>query len=266
MLFVFSVCAFITNIMIYYAKKMGFYHLNKREEEKNASFLQTFIAFSAYFVLAPISIAFVLGIFMGLKLLDNDSFLLIFPICYYTIGVFVLCLFSSSNIFKNSPQFSLKNFSKGALSWFFIYPQMAILGASIYYISSYIFDAPVVAQTVISQIKDSKNENLLLNIVVVVSVGVLIPICEEILFRGYLQTFFRRFFSRGISIGFASIIFALFHYESSLGTSNIKVISMLFLFSLYLGFMYEKWKTIAAPIGFHLIHNLMTILISRAFS
>ncbi len=84
-------------------------------------------------------------------------------------------------------------------------------------------------------------------------IAMLIPIAEEIFFRGILQTFFKNKLSRCKAILASSFIFAVTHTEASLG--SLIFVPTLFVFSLCTGFIYEKVQHIAAPITLHILFN-----------
>lgn len=84
-------------------------------------------------------------------------------------------------------------------------------------------------------------------------IAMLIPIAEEIFFRGILQTFFKNTFSRSKAVVTSSLIFAITHIEASLG--SFIFVPTLFVFSLCAGFIYEKVRHIAAPVTLHILFN-----------
>jgi membrane protease YdiL (CAAX protease family) len=81
------------------------------------------------------------------------------------------------------------------------------------------------------------------------------PAIEEFLFRGFLQTFFKRFMSVRCAIILSSLCFALFHLSSSQGIGNISLVITLFTFALYLGFIYEKQSSLFASFALHATFN-----------
>jgi len=89
----------------------------------------------------------------------------------------------------------------------------------------------------------------------------LVPAIEELLFRGYLQSWLRGRLGSGRALFLTSLIFALFHYSSGQGLSNLEVVSTLFLFSCYLGLLYEKRRSLIAPLALHSTFNAASILL-----
>ena len=90
-------------------------------------------------------------------------------------------------------------------------------------------------------------------------IAVLIPIAEEIFFRGILQNFFKNTLSRHKAIVASSLIFAVTHTEASLG--SLIFVPTLFVFSLCAGSIYEKTRHIAAPITLHILFNKCQLIL-----
>jgi membrane protease YdiL (CAAX protease family) len=100
----------------------------------------------------------------------------------------------------------------------------------------------------------------------IVTIVVIAPISEEILFRGYLQTWLKKLFGKKIGILFASFIFALFHFSYPQGYGNITIIGSLFVVAIYFGILYERQKSLISPIIAHMIFNTIStinILLSK---
>ncbi|WP_201456830.1 CPBP family intramembrane glutamic endopeptidase [Chlamydia sp. 17-3921] len=110
------------------------------------------------------------------------------------------------------------------------------------------------AQAIVEQIQS----NLTMRSVgLIVNLGILVPIGEEIFFRGILQTFLKGRIGRIWALVCVSIIFAISHVEYSLG--SFIFVPILFVFSLLTGFLYEKERHILAPIILHALYNLTAI-------
>jgi len=81
--------------------------------------------------------------------------------------------------------------------------------------------------------------------------------CEEILFRGLIQGYLRRYFSAIGAILLASLFFASVHLFALQGSlSGIRnVLLSLFALSLILGFAYERTDSLFVPILIHGSYN-----------
>lgn len=87
----------------------------------------------------------------------------------------------------------------------------------------------------------------------------IVPVIEEILFRGFLQNWLKQKLGRGLAIFIASLIFAMFHFSISQGITNIELLAALFVLSCFLGFVYERQQSLWAPIGLHATFNAISI-------
>lgn len=86
------------------------------------------------------------------------------------------------------------------------------------------------------------------------------PIIEEFIFRGCAQSFLRKKFRSTYAIVLTSILFSLFHFSTSQGLQNIPILISLFVLSIYLGFCYEKTRSLISSITLHLIFNSISAL------
>lgn len=91
------------------------------------------------------------------------------------------------------------------------------------------------------------------------TIVILAPIIEEILFRGMLQNFLKKYFGGKGGILISSLCFAFFHYSYHQKISNITIIGSLFILSVFLGFFYEKRKTMLSVISLHSFFNIFSI-------
>ena len=85
--------------------------------------------------------------------------------------------------------------------------------------------------------------------------GVLVPLAEELFFRGLIYTRIRKRIPAGAAIFFSALLFALFHGN---------VIQMIFAFplALILAGLYERSGWFACPLAFHMGANLTAIVLN----
>lgn len=86
---------------------------------------------------------------------------------------------------------------------------------------------------------------------------VLPPICEEILFRGYLYHKLREYAPLGLSVLLTSILFGIAHLEY--GNLNWIAAVDTFVFSLYLIFVSQKHKSLYSAILLHTLKNTLAL-------
>lgn len=91
-----------------------------------------------------------------------------------------------------------------------------------------------------------------------VAAGIVIPVVEELMFRGL--GFSRIRDSKGffLSAFVSSLFFAIYH-------GNVVQGVYAFLLGMVMCFFYERYKTILAPILFHIVANLTSIYITAIF-
>ena len=97
-------------------------------------------------------------------------------------------------------------------------------------------------------------------ITMTVSAVLVAPLIEEFVFRGILQSFLRNYLGPIGSILISSFIFALFHFSTRQGLGNISLIITLFFLALYLGFAYEKQRSLVASFTLHMLFNGINIV------
>lgn len=83
------------------------------------------------------------------------------------------------------------------------------------------------------------------------------PLCEEIVFRGYLYPVLKKFSSIGVAAFCSSLFFAAAH-------GNLTALLPLLIFGGLLVFLYEKTGSLWAPIAAHLCFNAATVAVQMA--
>lgn len=94
----------------------------------------------------------------------------------------------------------------------------------------------------------------------IISIIVVAPFIEELIFRGFLQTYARKFVSPKNAILISSVCFSFFHYTPEQGLGNIPIIGSLFVLALFLGFLYERQRSLLASISLHACFNAISVL------
>jgi membrane protease YdiL (CAAX protease family) len=94
--------------------------------------------------------------------------------------------------------------------------------------------------------------------IIIVTTICVVPFTEEMLFRGMFQTLLRSYTGRPWSaVIIASMVFAVFH-------ENPQHWPALFVFSLVLGYSYEKSGSLFRPIFLHAIFNALSVFSALA--
>lgn len=152
-----------------------------------------------------------------------------------------------------------KGLTIGIISWCIAYPSVLLVNLITGEVGKWIWGENKIDQVAVKHLKGLTSQPLLY-ILMVICVIFIVPMIEELLFRGFLQSWIRRYVGRIGGILLTALIFALVHYSSTQGAVNFELICSLFVLSCFLGFVYEREKTLWAPIGLHAIFNGITVL------
>ena len=98
------------------------------------------------------------------------------------------------------------------------------------------------------------NHQALINGLIVLDLVIFAPVCEEIVFRGFLFTRWRRKWGPGRAAFCSSVLFALLHPDI-LGA---------FIFSLAMCAMYIRFRSLIVPILAHASNNLIALILMAA--
>lgn len=147
----------------------------------------------------------------------------------------------------------------GVLTWALAFPIVSLIGEVGDLLIYLAFGVENYEQVAVRYLKTTlaSPPQLMLALTTIVLIA---PITEEFLFRGCLQTYLKRFLGSKASILVTALCFALFHYSSSQDVGNISLIASLFCFALFLGFIYEKQRSLFASISLHMTFNLASAL------
>jgi uncharacterized protein len=154
---------------------------------------------------------------------------------------------------------NLQNFGIGALTWFMSYPLVLSVGQVISSIISEFYQTPHNDQVAVQNLKLAYQDPVQFYLLVA-CVSFLVPIIEELLFRGFLQSWLKNFLGTMGAILLTSTIFACFHFSFSQGIDNLELLLSLFVLSCFLGFLYERQGSIWAPVGLHVTFNSISII------
>ncbi|CRX38144.1 type II CAAX endopeptidase family protein [Estrella lausannensis] len=244
-----------------FAKRIGYYSYPEKSV-RSTPFVSVFQFLIAFILFFSVTLAASLS---GGAIIQKTAHLLHIPLDGYAIRLLngllmvygvtlALFLFARRNLFPKQSFFSPAVMVKGALSWFIAYPQMLLITIGLNYLLMELFHLEPEEQTSVLELKGAKSHPPLF-FLMMFTITLIVPVCEEILFRGYLQNFLRRFLPRFPAIAITSLVFALFHFSGSQSAGNFVILPSLFFFSLYLGFVYEKWGSLSASYGLHAFFN-----------
>lgn len=149
------------------------------------------------------------------------------------------------------------DFLMGVMTWFISFPLVVVVGQLIDMLLFYFFGFENYEQVAVRYLKTTLNSPPMFAIALF-TILLAAPVIEEFLFRGCLQTFFKRYFSPQRAIVLSALCFSVFHFAPSQGIGNISLVASLFLFALFLGFIYERQASLFASIGLHITFNTVS--------
>lgn len=154
---------------------------------------------------------------------------------------------------------ALKDWFVGVSTWLLAFPFTLVISQILALITLSFFSGPEKEQVAVMYVRLAQSIPVLFWLMVS-SIVLIVPILEELLFRGFLQTYLRQYLGVAGSIICASVIFAIFHYSSSQGVSNFEILGSLFVLSCFLGFLFERQKSIWASAGLHSFFNFISVV------
>ena len=152
-----------------------------------------------------------------------------------------------------------QNLFLGAAIWFVVFPFVLVFSEIVDLVVWFFFHHTRVEQIVVQKFKQTFNYPWLFSLTAV-EIITIVPLSEEFLFRGLLQNWLKKRLGGPFwGVVCSAAIFASFHFSPELGLSNIQLLSSLFMLGCALGFLYERQRSLWAPIGLHSFFNLMSL-------
>jgi CAAX protease family protein len=147
-----------------------------------------------------------------------------------------------------------RDFGTGLVTWLFAFPVTTLCGQLIALLLLRFLAPEETEQVAVRQLHEAFGDNILVfaNAICIVFFA---PVIEELLFRGFIQTWLKSYLGRW-SILLSAFVFASLHYSASQKIiGNLSLLIPLFLLGVLLGFLYERQKSLWAPIGLHMLYN-----------
>lgn len=160
---------------------------------------------------------------------------------------------------ENGKHSFLDDIRFAAIAWVVSFPLVLFVNQLFDWILTYVFQIrEVPEQLAVYFLKMTFGHPLYL-FFAILAIIVFAPIIEELLFRGFLQSFIRKHLGSKQAIFITSLLFSLFHFSIEQKMANLTIIASLFVFSLFLGFVYEKRGSLASPIVLHALFNTINV-------
>ncbi len=265
-------------IACYMAKRKGFFKLSQSLPclPSNLSAFHVIAAFFLYFGSMGFSFQILFSLFRYFSCYQKDSLnnngwieviaIFLSSVC---LTAYVLTLSSSLKvgILGNTQAKELRNnLLLGVKTWLIAFPSALVMGLLMSILLTVLGYQPNFEQEAVKYLKSAFDVPLLC-VFKIVEIIALIPFIEELLFRGFLQSWLREKMGSKLAIILTSMIFAIFHFSIKQGFGgNIQLLASLFVLSCFLGFLYEKQRGLAAPFSLHATFNsVSTLLIIREY-
>jgi len=152
-----------------------------------------------------------------------------------------------------------KDIGIGMTSWVVSFPLVTLVGSIFDLLIYLVYGNQEYEQVAVQYLKMSLGSSILFGIAMF-TVVIAAPFLEELLFRGFLLNFFKRYLGRTAAIVLSSLAFALFHFSLSQDLGNIPLVASLFTLALFLGYIYEKQRSLFASISLHMTFNAISVI------
>lgn len=242
------------------AYAMKFYELHERKPS-SLHFTQVGIVFAIYLscsfivpvILAPMQRLLPSTLFFGGVQLIKLS--VIAALLYF----YLKTVPGIRAIWKDSPSSIAHDFGIGVLTWFISFPAAAALGHLFDTLLKYFWSGAVYEQNAVQFLK-LMTASPVTFVIALISILIAAPVIEELMFRGFLQSWLRPRLGTKAAILISALCFALFHFAATQSYGNLSIIVTLFGFSCFLGFIYERQGSLYASIGLHMAFNTASVL------
>lgn len=255
------------------ADKWGYFHVDSATSKKLrlSDVVAVFFIFIAVeFVVFPAFAYLWISMNQG-HFLSSSSFESIYretpwlPIAGIIFGCLTPIIY---NLFTKKIEFGKlsrlpSDISLALVSWILAFPAAVTISNVVEGVASWFGYVNPPDQAAVQLFKESA-DNPALFFRLLATVVFLVPVAEELLFRGYLQGYLMGRTTRWKAIMLTSLLFVLFHISPNQGVTNITVMLSLFPLSCYLGHLREKQQSLWAPIALHATFNSISILMLAA--
>ncbi len=176
------------------------------------------------------------------------------------IAYFQIPLFQRKRLWQQTSAPWYRQMGIGIAAWCFAFPLVLALNQFISLLLWHFFHSPFTEQSAIENLRKVQEHPLVFNLIGL-SIFTLVPLTEEILFRGFLQQWLKQKFGHFLpAILLSSLIFALFHYSQKQGSGNIGLLTSLFFLACLLGYLYERQRSLWPCVALHGCFNFITLL------
>lgn len=146
----------------------------------------------------------------------------------------------------------------GTATWMITFPMIIILTQTLELFIDWINPSARHEQVAVQHLKLTFDDPTLFWVTVLTIVFV-VPMVEEILFRGILLNWIRSQVGIAKGIVLSAFTFACFHFSISQGWDNVTLLPSLFLLGCFLGYLFVRQQSLWASISLHATFNAISI-------
>ncbi len=158
-----------------------------------------------------------------------------------------------------SPSNRMHHILIGSATWLIAFPIVTLVAEGLKDLMSLFIESPQIDQVAVRHLKSTFGD-IPLQIASMVKVVLIVPIIEEILFRGFIQSWLRSMLTRRTAIFLSALVFTLMHFAWSQGLANVELLAGLFVLSCFLGYLYERQSALWSSIALHCTFNLVSVI------
>ncbi len=158
---------------------------------------------------------------------------------------------------KDSLSSILFDLAIGCITWVIAFPLVSAIGETADLLVLYFFGPQDYEQTAVQFLKESLHHPLAFS-AALFTILLAAPLLEEFLFRGVLQTWLKKHLGTKAAILVAALFFAFFHFSPLQKMGNIPLTLSLFILGGFLGFIYERQRSLYASISLHSTFNAIS--------
>lgn len=255
-------------LLLIIAVRKGFFTRPSQEWEVPVRIAHLMGAFAIYFVISSLGSLLAISLFRNqiqLHYVGYASWLNFTLSFLVAIALTLYLMYLPANVgkallFRPGKHRISEECASAFYTWIISFPLVLFLSQFLEQLLFHLFHITHVPDQIAVKFLKATFANPLYFVLAVVSIVVLAPFIEEILFRGFLQTFIRKHLGTTQAIVITSVCFALFHYAAGQGFANISIICSLFVLSLFLGFLYEKQGSLRAAMLLHSGFNIVSVV------
>lgn len=259
--------AALSAAMTYLFWRSGFFTFPEGEKSPFVSLINCVLLFVIYLAIALILPLLIYHAFLLTKAIDRFVLNAILNTCISLASFFAVYAFSIrrtdfAKIWNFGTNKSIYSIGMGALAYIAAFPVVSFANQGLELFNLLFFQRKGPDQNAVEYLKMTADHPVY-SILALIMIVIIAPFVEELLFRGILQTYVKRFLGKKAAILVSSLAFAALHYAGSQGIGNIPLLGSLFVFALYLGFIYERQQALIANITLHVVFNAISA--SRIF-